>query len=57
MNLLKSDESTSLINLQLVTLESNTLRVRFTEVSPLINRYEPPVGDALVSEPIRVTLV
>ncbi len=37
--------------LELTALQDKTVRVRVTEVDGLRPRYEPPVGDVLVSEP------
>ncbi len=34
-------------------LQGNTARLRITELEPIRERYEPPVGDVLVEEPIQ----
>lgn len=37
--------------LQVFGLKDNTFRVKLSEAEPLRKRYEPPIGDVLVSEP------
>lgn len=41
----------------MTTLQKQTVRLRVVEVDPLKPRYEPPMGDALVDEPVTVPLV
>lgn len=38
--------------LELHLLAGRTVRFRLTEANPLRERFEPPVGDVLVSEPL-----
>lgn len=39
------------LNLELTGLNGGMFRVRVTETEPVRTRYEPPIGDVLVSEP------
>ena len=36
---------------ELFPLQDNTIRLKINEESPLVQRYETPVGDILVEEP------
>ena len=57
MHLKGGNNGDALFDLTLTTLKLETIRVRVTEISPLKLRYEAPVGDALVGEPVTVPLV
>lgn len=39
------------LNLELTSLQDNTARIRISEINPIRQRYEIPVGDVLVAEP------
>ena len=39
------------LQLDLIALAKNMARLRVNEINPLYERYEPPMGDALLEEP------
>ncbi|CAH1791374.1 unnamed protein product [Owenia fusiformis] len=41
------------LNLQVIAIKGNIARLRVTETNPLKPRYEIPVGDVLVDEPVQ----
>ena len=45
------------LNLELFALQDNTARIKISEINPIRQRFEIPVGDVLVSEPTGQKLV